>query len=434
MKGLSAGLVFVMAASVAGAFLGIAGGGLNYFLAFLSLVIATLAAAAAYLGTTDRRDEPAPSPGKIRYDLWLWFLVGCFAIFASRSFFWILFTHDGELKIQSANNLGDLALHIAYIKNFANGVALWPDNPVFVASKMRYPAGTDLFNALLLLVDVDLARGLVWAGLLASLGTFYALFRWGGKFAVAGFLFNGGVAGFQVLRTFEFLDYQGDKTIAWKSIPLSMFVTQRGLLYAIPAGLLLLWHWREKLWRSDGQDRHGTPLPFWVELALYATMPLFHVHTFLALSAVLVCLFACGDAPVRKHVALIIIGALIPATFFVWLVSDNFHASSMLRWHPGWVMYDRDFGRGNFLEFWFVNFGIFIPLALALVALCAWRVWQKDWKWNEKLSEEFAFLLPAAGIFIFGLFFRTAPWEWDNLKLMVWSYFLLLPYLWSRLI
>jgi hypothetical protein len=91
---------------------------------------------------------------------------------------------------------------------------------------------------------------LVWTGLLASLATFYAFFRWAGAFGIAGFLFNGGIAGFQFFKTFKFLDYQGDKTIAWKSIALSMFVTQRGLLYAIPAGLLLLWHWREKFFRG----------------------------------------------------------------------------------------------------------------------------------------------------------------------------------------
>jgi hypothetical protein len=26
-------------------------------------------------------------------------------------------------------------------------------------------------------------------------------------------------------------------------------------------------------------------------------------------------------------------------------------------------------------------------------------------------------------IFAFGYFVQTAPWEWDNLKLMVWGYF-----------
>src|SRR6202171_115249 len=293
MKWLSAGLTFVNFATVAGLFLGMASGGLGPWGATLSLLIGVAAALAAYFTTTDKPIASPVAEQKPNYRyLWTWAVAGCFAIFAVRSFCWLLYNDGEDLRIQSPNNLGDLALHITYIKNFANGVSIWPDNPIYVFSRLRYPAGTDLFNALLTCMNVDLIRGLVWAGLLASLATFYALYRWAGAFGVAGFLFNGGVAGFQFFTTFKFLDYQGDKAIAWKSIPLSMFVTQRGLLYAIPVGLLLLWHWREKFFRNQGAR---SPLPFWIELSLYASMPLFHFHTFLALSIVLLLLFIFGD-------------------------------------------------------------------------------------------------------------------------------------------
>jgi hypothetical protein len=389
--------------------------------------------------------ESAPAPkryGKV----WLWLLGACFLMFAVRSFCWLLYIDDEQLNIQSPNNLGDLALHITLIRNFASGVALWPDNPIYVFSKLRYPAGMDLFNALLCLVHADLTRGLVWTGLLASLATFYAFFRWAGAFGVAGFLFNGGITGFEFFKTLKFLDYQGDKTIAWKSIALSMFVTQRGLLYAIPAGLVLLWYWRETFWRPEpvvprlGDDPARAAvvgsgsLPFWVELSLYASMPLFNVHAFLALSAVLAFLFACGNSKIRKHVAILIAVAFLPATFFVWLISDNFRAASMMKWNPGWVMHDLDFGRANMFQFWFVNFGIFIPLALYLIVICGWRAWKTGLKRNQKLPQEIVFLLPSLAIFIAGLLFQFAPWTWDNLKLMVWAYFLVLPFLWKDLI
>ena len=45
-----------------------------------------------------------------------------------------------------------------------------------------------------------------------------------------------------------------------------------------------------------------------------------------------------------------------------------------------------------------------------------------------------AFVLPAVAIFLFGYLYKTAPWEWDNLKLMFWGYFLVLPFLWKDLI
>jgi len=116
------------------------------------------------------------------------------------------------------------------------------------------------------------------------------------------------------------------------------------------------------------------------------------------------------------------------------LISDNFHAASMLDWQPGWVMRDPEFGRPTIFQFWFDNFGVFIPLALCLLAVCSWRLWKSEINWNEKLPEDIAFLLPAAAMFVSGLLFKFAPWEWDNLKLMIWAYFLILPFLWSDLI
>src|SRR6266699_3262439 len=429
MKWLSAGLTFVNLSTVCGLLMGMAGNGLNELSAIFALVSGGAFALAAYLGTSDtavqrkklnsqvveqkrsksKRQletvvQQRTSPMARRYrHLWFWGIAICFALFALRSFCWLLYIDGEELKIQSPNNLGDLALHITLIRNFASGVALWPDNPIYVFSKLRYPAGMDLFNALLCLVHIDLTRGLVWTGLLASLATFYAFSRWAGAFGVAGFLFNGGTAGFQFFDTHKFLDYQGDKAIAWKSIALSMFVTQRGLLYAIPAGVLLLWHWRETFFCRGARGREGRrsgPLPFWVELSLYASMPLFHVHTFLALSIVLFFLFIfeClqplkfivelvrteGIGGVRRsisepagrrklvgetrmHASKVVACALLPAFFFVWLTTDHFRAVSILKPHLGWVMADPIFGRASLFRFWSDNFGIFIPLALLLI-------------------------------------------------------------------
>src|SRR6266496_3102344 len=510
MKGLSAGLVFVNLSTVCGLLLGMAGNGLNKHSAIFALVSGAALAVAAYLGTSDpdksncradaspdspgsasealalqraqpevrlskraqrrlQKNAPGLTPASWRYGkVWLWLLGACFLMFAVRSFCWLLYIDGNELKIQSPNNLGDLGLHVTLIRNFASGVALWPDNPIYVFSKLRYPAGIDLFNGLLCLVHLDLTRGLVWTGLIASLATFYAFYRWAGTFGVAGFLFNGGIAGFEFLRTLKFVDYQGGKTIAWKSIPLTMFVTQRGLLYAIPAGLLLLWSWRERFFRIGERNRHRAPLPFWVELTLYASMPLFHFHTFLALSIVLVCLFGLelfnqlklpfdlirregiaglrslipcktrwgellGDTRIRKHVALLLVSSVVPATFFVWLITDQFHARSVLEWHPGWVQNDDDFA-APFFQFWLMNFGIWVPLVFALIGLSGWNAWKSGWRWGKNLPEDVAFLLPASAIFILAFFVQTAPWGWDNLKLMIWAYFLVLPFLWSDLI
>src|SRR5947208_5391790 len=507
MKWLGAGVTFFNLSTIAGLVLGIIAGGLTPLVAAVSLLFG--GAIALYLlvsesarvhalevpavqakGSKSKISAQSPS-GFAKYrDFWKWAVAACFTVFALRCFCWLLYIDGAELRIQSPNNLGDLALHITHIRYFANGVPLWPANPIYTFSQhLRYPAGADLFNALLSCVGVDLIRGLVWVGLLASVATFYAFYRWGGGFAIAGFLFNGGLAGFQFLRNFKFVDYQDVNNIAWKSIPLTMFVTQRGLLYALPAGLVLLWHWREKYFRSK-EDRHRSgPLPFWVELSLYASMPLFHLHTFMALSIVLVCLFVAGDPQIRGHILTLVLSALIPATFFVWLISDHFLAGSVLEFHPGWAQNEGEF-KMSFFRFWFFNFGILVPLVLTLIGLIAWQLYQSHqtrrlelsatiaiglgafalsvWRfgkhgfarswvivilfalillawlaariaksgfgWEKKLPEEIAFIFAATAIFIFFFSIKTAPWIWDNLKIGIWAYFIVLPFLWRQLI
>jgi hypothetical protein len=441
MTWICAGVAFVAFSTICGLLLGIIAGGLDPLIAAVSLLFGAAIAAyviASGIGTDDtlefenRRPEAAGSILAKYPHFWKWMLAACFGIFALRSFGWLIFIDGEEFRVQSPNNLGDLALHITFIRNFANGVSLWPENPIYVFSQLRYPAGMDLFNGLFATLHVDLIRNLVWTGLLASAAAFYCFYRWGGAFAVAGFLFNGGVVGFQkFLQTWKFADYQGEKDIAWKSIPLSMFVTQRSVLYAIPAGLLLLWHWRQKYFRNGAPDRDSGPLPFWFELSLYASMPLFHVHTFLALTIVLVCLFAWGDLPRRREITTLIAGAFIPATCFVWFITDHFHAASVFEWHAGWVQTDDDFAR-PFFQFWFLNFGFFIPLVLTLVGFCGWAAWTN--RARENVPEEVAFLGSAVAVFLVVFFFKTAPWGWDNIKLLMWAYFLVLPFLWTYLI
>jgi len=612
MKFLSAGLTFVNVTTVCGLLAGMASQGLSTTVAIFAALAGFLAALLAFWGTyaapargmafestepattpeskpVRRRDQDGTviAPASRRYrSTWLWLMVALFAIFAIRSFGNVYFIDGNEYKIQNPNNLGDLSLHLTYIKNFASGVALWPDNPIYVFSKLRYPAGVDLFNALLLLLGVDIVRGLVWVGLLSCVALCYTLYRWGGTFTIAGFLFNGGLAGFQWFKNYQWNDFQGVSFIGWKSLALSMLVTQRGLLYALPVGLLLLYHWRAKFFpRADASNAAETapppPLPFWVELTLYATMPLFHLHTFLALSFILLFLFlfrpatgrnhvrwlvgtafslgisfvvalvavflkdparkhfawlaaalflALGLAlmflffflhgPARKQLALLVGAALLPATFIIWLITDRFQAGTILKWNPGWVQNNGDFARPlaaftdqpntvlaaapgfvgtlkHFVQFWVINFGITLPLIIALLVLLVMRAWrrrdepaavkvrlisvlvavavsvaafasvfayfslgyslfvvlalippiafavmiplfawplQKDWRQTVPITPALAFVIPAVVLFLFACFVKTAPWEWDNIKLIIWSYLIVLPFVWSELV
>jgi len=435
MRLLSAGLIYVALSTVAAVLLAEFARHLNPGVSFFSLMIGATAALGTFFLTPPAAPRESGSDAtngvrsKYRF-IWRWLVAFVFAMFALRSFCWILFFAGEHLNIQSPFNLGDLGLHITYIKTFANGVAMWPESPIYVYSQLRYPAGIDLFNGLLTNLGFDLRHQLIATGLLASLATFYALYRWGGTFTVAGFLFNGGIAGYQILDTHKFLDYQGTSHVSWKSIPLTMFVTQRGLLYAIPAGLLLLSQWRSKY--GSEEEKPQQLLPVWVELILYATMPLFHVHTFIALSIVLLVLFLTRPAS-RLPLLKLVGAAVLPAVFFVWLTTDHMRAGSILEWHFGWTQTVGDF-KMEFFLFWLFNFGAFLPLAIALIWIVAQQESSRPGFGKLELSIDAAFLAAAGLIFLLSLCLKTAPWEWDNIKLLIWAYFITLPILWDRLI
>jgi hypothetical protein len=424
MKSATALLLAVCVATVCATLpLSVIGGRLTAQIAWLSLA-AGVACAAYYW----RRSGPAARPMKLGLPDWL--AVVFFAGFALRAFCWLVFTNGDSLMVLSPNNLGDLCLHLTYIRYIAKGVKFWPQNPIYSGIPLHYPAGIDIFNALLSIIGCDDFRAMIWVGLAGSAVTCYALLRWGGWFAVMGFLCNSGLAGWRFFHHFAWhiQDYQ--QAMDWKSIPLSMFVTQRGLLYAIPAGLLLLTAWRAQWFRAAEEPEPAVRMPLWVQVILYGTMPLFHLHTFLFLSAMLGwwLIFGHEGAQFRQAVADVVVWAVAPATVCVSLVTGLFQrgasAASVVHLKAGWMQDGHPFFR-----YWFMNFGILPLLALALLAWIA-----MGYRDHPKTRIAFAFVFPSLTVFGVACVVMFAPWEWDNMKIMIWSYLALLPFLHEMLL
>ncbi len=371
---------------------------------------------------------PAGKPLKMGWPEWA--ATGLFALFALRAFCWLVFYDGDSLSVLSPNNLGDMSLHLTYIRYFAKGAKFWPDNPIYSGLPLHYPAGIDIFNALLKLAGCDDYTALIWVGLASSAVTCYALLRWGRWFAVMGFLCNGGLAGWMYFYHFGFHieDYQ--EPLAWKNIPLSMFVTQRGLLFAIPAGLLLLAVWRAQWFREPDEPEPAVRMPLWVQVALYSTMPLFHLHTFMFLSAILGWWLIMGREGVRlRHEVMdLVLWAVLPATVCVSLVTGLFlrgqSAASVVHRQVGWMQGDQ-----GFFTFWFTNFGILPVLALALIV---WTVVR--YRDSSRARTAFAFVFPSLFVFAVACVIMFAPWDWDNMKIMIWAYLCILPFLHEMLL
>ncbi len=415
MKAAAATLAFISAAVISALLLGSVFRGLSVPLAGTALALGLFSGAAAWRTTPEETRTPL--------GVWDMLVLGVFALASLRAFLWVVYFRGDEICVLSPNNLGDMSLHFNFIRNFASGVPFWPENPILTGAPLTYPLGADLFNSLLEICGVDIRRGLVWTGLGGAALTGFALWRWGGAFGVAAFLFNGGLAGFAVLTTLQAGDFQ--QSLTWKSIFLSMFVTQRGLLVALPEGLLLLTAWREAYFRSGRRI-----LPDWLQVLLYAGMPLFNIHAFLFLSVILASVFL-ARAPARRSLLALVSVAFVPATLAMLAVTNRFSAGSGIRWIPNWIVGETDwiaafgswcpaFLAGTVLP-WIWNFGFALPLAIAAAVMAV----------RSKDAEARCFVATTLAVFAACSVVAFAPWPWDNMKLMIWSWIVLAPYLWS---
>ncbi len=429
--------------------------GLHRHTAVVALIVGVVAGTAAFL---QARRLPANHPPGPRRPLspWAWLVFAAFAAFALREYAFLVYYNGDQIQIGSPNNLGDVSLHMQLSRYFANGARWWPEHPEISGQPLRYYPGVDLFQSLLLLVGADDLHALAWVGLVGAAATAAALYRWGGSFTVAGFLFAGGLAGFQFLLHPSTLDdYQTVASMGWKNMPLSMFVTQRPFLYALPAGLLLLAHWREKFFgdlrpalppSSAAPDAPpltpATPpdavtaglVPFWVEVLLYATLPVFHLFAFMFASVLLGWWFVVylGWAAMRGHLLRLVGLALIPATVSIMLMTNRFSAAgSHLK--PGWMA--AGLPPGKFLWFWVLNFGLWGPLAIALWLQCmlqsSWKVSTGPQPGFRPREAKLAFVMPSGLVFVLACVVMFAAWEWDNTKLMIWAYLAALPFIWQ---
>ena len=128
-----------------------------------------------------------------------WVMIAVFTIASFRAFSMLIYSEGDAWKVLSPNNLGDLSLHLSLIRWLAATPHWWPASPILAGDPLRYPPGSDLFDALLLSVGVPVEAGLIFCGMAGAALAGIALWRWGGAVAVAAFLFNGGFAGWALI-------------------------------------------------------------------------------------------------------------------------------------------------------------------------------------------------------------------------------------------
>jgi hypothetical protein len=109
------------------------------------------------------------------------------------------------------------------------------------------------------------------------------------------------------------------------------------------------------------------------------------------------------------------------ACFLILMLTDFFKKGSMTHID---LEYIQSFE--NFFKYWIFNFGMFWPLVIWLLFV----LFKGKGGGFESKS------LTVIGVFTFVLFSFVilSNWRYDNAKLLLWSYLLILPYLWKGLV
>lgn len=325
-----------------------------------------------------------------------------FVIFAGfQHFLYLLYYDQNGLKTLHLNNFGDLSMHIQYIRYLA-GAGFWPGDPGFAGTLLRYPLGMDLYNALWEALGVPIDSHLFVVGVVMTVLTVSMLNKWMGWWGVGAFFLNGGLANWRFVLSGRMYDFQND--VAWKNFFLSLWITQRGFLFAVPAGVYVIKMVLETLLgeRTLSRDEKIVCAVLWSGLAW------FHLHSFFILTLTL------GICIVLYRKVRPMLGILIPAasvgSIFVLFSTNAFSMSRVLHIQWGWVA-----GGENFIRFWFVNLGTWIIIwAIGIFLL---------------FKKQYSLFRPAAAVFfilfLVFTFVMVAPWDWDNIKILLWLYLLI---------
>ncbi|MDQ3221206.1 MAG: hypothetical protein M3Q26_10780 [Acidobacteriota bacterium] len=418
------------------------------------------------------------SPIKLFNSLYYVFFVLLFLVFFERT----MFETSLGIFTGGSQNLGDLPFHLGAIFSFTEANNFPPKNPSFAGARFSYPFIADIVTASFMKLgigvkDAMLVQNIAWAfSLLVILERFVFKLtndRLAAKIAPALLYFSGGL-GFlwffndywqQGKNFLEFIwalpkDYTISESFRWGNSLVALFLTQRSLLLGMPLSLIVLGYlWKiftaETQRRGDVVERKSLILPqsslIPFAVGLFAgLLPLIHLHSLAILFIVTAFLFLLKPDRWLEWIAFGIGVSLIAVPQLIWSMSGSAsEAGKFFEWHFGWDSRD-----SNFLWFWFKNTGIVIPFTLLgfyLVFLSkrsnnatglndaekSGKAGKKKKLKDERLvsnppneaRDANYFYLPFVFLFLAANSAKLAPWEWDNIKVLIYWFVGSIPFI-----
>ncbi|NOT49591.1 MAG: hypothetical protein HOP17_17845, partial [Acidobacteria bacterium] len=167
---------------------------------------------------------------------------------------------------------------------------------------------------------------------------------------------------------------------------------------------------------------------------LAGLLPLVHLHSLAVLFVVTGFLFFLRLDRWRDWILFGVGVAVIAVPQIIWSMTGSAtETAKFFEWHFGWDSRDL-----NIVWFWIKNTGIFIPLIAVGIYLKFFPQSRKDAKEevseekkSEALSKEYSLLLfyiPFVLLFVISNVAKLAPWEWDNIKVLIYWFVGSLPF------
>ncbi len=340
---------------------------------------------------------------------------------------------DG-MYVGLTNNFGDLPLHLAYITSFVWGNNLPPQDPSFAGEKLVYPFLSDFLSAIFLKLGLSFKTILFIPGVLLSIVFYGVLYyftyrltkkRLAAIVSLFLFFFAGGFGFYYFFQDiantsqsfWSFLlylprDYTKIERLNYQWItPLTCLnVPQRAFLFGFPITVLifsLLYNGIEyKKWRE-----------FLFAGILAGTLPLFHSHSFLAVLMVTIPLGLIFWN--WKRWFLFFMPAFVLSLPQVFYLSGHVSGGGFFKPCFGWMA-----GKENFLWFWLKNTGLFWPVAISGFIISFFFRKGVGYRSPPYLG---LFSLPFLILFLLPNLVLFAPWNWDNIKILIYWFLGMTP-------
>lgn len=373
--------------------------------------------------------------------------LGVFFLMLMALFYWIwlgtVVVRDNEILVRPVGVWGDWAMHFTQTSRFAYHSLIPGDHPLLEGAPYSYPFAVNWLTAVLVRAGMEFFAAHVVISfalnlaIVAGLISLFVLVTRSTKTTILGtliFLCNGGFGFYWLILKYFFpetvtgmnfpqLTHVQMFGIEWINVVVSMFLPQRSFALGFPIALLSLLLIINEV-KKPLKDR--ILWRFILAGVLAGLLPLTHTHSYLALNIIYATYMIWEVFEHRDHwmksykkglnmifpwIILAVIAAAISLPTLLTQYGSTVERSiqgSFIRWYPGWfVNPDAPYKEISFIQFWLMNWGVTLPLALF-----GWFVSSKTIK---KLTFPFGVVFVAINLFLF------QPFIWDNTKMLIWA-------------